>query len=155
MKCVAEYSSAEGRQVLEKLGLYSTLKDALAAPHLVVRRGVSRELKAHVGAVLARSGWAFDIRLGSGSQVSLSAFHHLGAGVQVQTGNVARAFYDLLKLQSMFDQERMKVGVMLLPTKAAARTLGDNIANFDRTRLEHDYYFSNAIDLPLMMFAFE
>jgi hypothetical protein len=71
----------------------------------------------------------------------------------MQTGNMSRMYADLLKLQHMFLSNTIKVGAMIVPSHAAAKNLGDNIANADRLMRELDI-FRKVIHMPLVVFAF-
>ena len=73
---------------------------------------------------------------------------------QLQTGNMSRAPYDLLKLQYLFQSERIEAAALALPTKAAARTIGDNIANAERIINELEL-FDRVISVPIIVVAFD
>jgi hypothetical protein len=75
--------------------------------------------------------------------------------LQVQLGNMARAFYDLMKLESLFHQGRAECGVLVLATQEAARDLGANHASFERVATEVRTVFADQIRIPLAIFAIE
>jgi hypothetical protein len=68
-------------------------------------------------------------------------------------GNVARAFYDLMKLQRLFDLEMISVGVLIVPMKSAAVKIGSNLASFERLSEEHELMFRSQINAPLVIFG--
>ena len=67
---------------------------------------------------------------------------------------MSRMYADLLKLQKLFMEDRIKLGAFVLPTSGAARTLGDNLANADRLEAELTI-FRKVIHMPIMIFSFE
>ena len=73
---------------------------------------------------------------------------------QVQTGNMSRAPYDLLKLEYLAQSKRIKAAAFALPTKFAAAKIGSNIANFERVSKELAV-FAQVIHVPILLIAFE
>jgi len=67
---------------------------------------------------------------------------------------MSRAPYDLLKLQYLFQSNRIEVAAIALPTKDAAKVIGDNIANAERVISELEL-FSRVITVPILVVAFE
>ena len=102
---------------------------------------------------LALNGWSGEITLNN--EYDLTVFSKKGdMAFQIQTGNASRAPYDLLKLQYLYAERQIAVGIFALPTRAAARVLGDNIASFDRVAGELDL-FDRIITVPILLIAFE
>jgi len=73
---------------------------------------------------------------------------------QLQTGNMSRAPYDLLKLQYLFQSQKIEAAALALPTKEAAKIIGDNIANAERVIRELQL-FDRVITVPILVVAFE
>jgi hypothetical protein len=73
---------------------------------------------------------------------------------QLQTGNMSRAPYDLLKLEYLYKSSRIKTAALALPTQDAAKVIGDNIAYAERVIRELKL-FESVITLPLLVVAFE
>lgn len=102
---------------------------------------------------LVSNGWSGEITINN--EYELTVFSkRADLAFQIQTGNASRAPYDLLKLQYMFVERSIAAGVLALPTRNAARILGDNIASFERVAGELAL-FSRIITVPLLLFAFE
>jgi hypothetical protein len=73
---------------------------------------------------------------------------------QLQTGNMSRAPYDLLKLQYLFQSKKIQAAGIALPTREAAKIIGDNIANAERVIKELEL-FDRVITVPILVVAFE
>ena len=73
---------------------------------------------------------------------------------QLQTGNMSRAPYDLLKLQYLFQSGKIEAAALALPTKEAAKEIGDNIANAERV-IKELQLFDRVITVPILVVAFE
>lgn len=102
---------------------------------------------------LALQGWSGEITINS--EYELTVFSKKGElAFQIQTGNASRAPYDLLKLQYLYAERSIAAAVLALPTRNAAKVLGDNIANFDRVAGELAL-FDRIITVPLLLLAFE
>ena len=56
--------------------------------------------------------------------------------VEVQFGNIARAIYDIFKMQASYGLDMIDIGVLILPMQDFSETMGDNIAYFQRVARE-------------------
>lgn len=70
--------------------------------------------------------------------------------VEVQFGNMARAIYDVFKMQVSYSQDRIDVGVLIVPMKDFADTIDENIAHFERVARELPYA-KMSITLPILV----
>ena len=75
-------------------------------------------------------------------------------GLMIQTGNITRAFYDLLKFQSMYIMDKIDGCILVVPTVEAAKLLGSNISNFTRVRNELKLY-KHTINLPCLIIGID
>lgn len=155
MRLVATASHRHAQSALDELKLGSVAKDALNAPRLDVTQGSSKLIKAYVASYLTKVGWASPVRIDPGQGLTLNAQHRSGVVFHAQTGNIARAFYDLMKLQSLHLQGRAPAAILVVPTSAAARIIGGNLASFDRVRNELKSLFFHQISVPILLAAFE
>jgi hypothetical protein len=110
-------------------------------------------VKEHFEARWAELGWASEVAVDPQRNPTINAMKQR-IGMTVQTGNIARAFYDLLKFQAMYLNSRVDVAVLMVPTAAAASTLGSNIANFSRVTDELELFF-HIITVPVLIVSFE
>jgi len=67
---------------------------------------------------------------------------------------MARFYADLLKLQAQFLEEKITSAIYILPTRNAAKVMGENIANFERLTAELTNTFSKVITVPLLIYGF-
>lgn len=155
MRLANSYSAADGLSFLTSQLQLDVIKDSIASAPFVLNRGAGPAVKSHVGEYLADRGWATNVRIDVERALTINTFHHTGIALQVQVGNIARAFYDLLKLESVVRLQKVRVGVLVVPTKNAARQLGENLANFERLSGEHRDLFNSIIEMPLVILGFE
>ncbi len=103
---------------------------------------------------LKTKGWSGQVRLSSKSSISITAMLR-NIGLCTQTGNMARMYADLMKLQAMYMDEKIKAAIFVLPTKACANSFGGNVANYDRFLNELTNIFSKVITVPMVIIGFD
>src|SRR5579859_1945397 len=106
-------------------------------------------IKSHFQSRWNVSGWASDPVVHTDHNLTINAMKQR-TGLTVQTGNITRAFYDLLKFQAMFLHNRIDMAVLMVPTAAAASILGSNLASFNRITDEMGLFF-HIITVPVLV----
>jgi len=127
--------------------------DLLDAPHIPVGKGCGRRVSLHLREQLTLRGWSDETRIDPSLQITIFSAGD-GFAFQVQTGNIGRAFYDLLKLQGLYLSRRIDGAIFVLPSGNAAASMGSNIANYDRV-IGEMAYFNRVISVPMLVLAFE
>lgn len=75
-------------------------------------------------------------------------------GLCLQTGNMARMYADLMKLQTLYLNNAIQGAVFVVPSQPVALAIGDNIAQ--ATRLERELeIFRKAFYVPTLIVALE
>jgi hypothetical protein len=97
--------------------------------------------------------WALNFRLDQEHQLAVTAIKE-DLAFQLQTGNMSRAPYDLLKLQYLYQSKRIAAAALALPTRDAAKIIGDNLANAERVCRELKL-FDRVITVPIIVVAFQ
>ena len=137
----------------EKRELKEWLTDVFEAPAIKIKKGCTSDIRAHVEREFINEGWALDVRLDTDSMIKVFAMKE-DMAFQLQTGNMSRAPYDLLKLEYLYKSGRIETAALALPTQDAAKVIGDNIAYAERVIRELKL-FDRVITLPLLVVAFE
>lgn len=127
------------------------IEAAIQACAITPARGKAAEIGATIMAGLVKSGWSGKVKLARDSKITITSAKK-SIGLCLQTGNMARMYADLLKMQQMYLNKAIKAGVMIVPTRAAAKSLGDNIAHATRLQTELDI-FRSVIHMPLVVLA--
>ena len=135
MHAVEAFSHRFGKEVVESRELGEEVLLAVKAPEVVMARGNAAAINEVIRNQLSKAGWALDPKVHSHFQLDINAIKNRVA-LTVQTGNVTRAFYDLLKFQAMHLNDRIDAAVLVVPTHGASRALGSNIASFTRVTKE-------------------
>ena len=153
MKYVQTFSHRHGLEVVRDAGLYDEIIAFLQAPKIAVASKSSKIVKQHMDRALQRAGWALSPQVAPGFELDVNGMKNRIC-LTTQAGNIARAFYDLLKFQALYLGDRIDAAVLVLPTKHAARALGSNIAQFDRVTNELKL-FKHVVTVPLLVVSFE
>lgn len=102
---------------------------------------------------LIQNGWTKKIILTEKSKISISAAKQR-IGLCIQTGNMARFYADLIKMQALFLNSKITSAIYIIPTKECAREIGSNVANFERLVNELENVFSKVITVPMLIIGF-
>lgn len=108
--------------------------------------------KAILGS-LKESGWAMSVAVAAGSDITITAMKG-EVGLCLQTGNMARMYADLIKLQTLYLDNVIRSAAILVPSEALARTLGSNVAQSRRLDRELDI-FRKAYHVPTLVYSLE
>jgi hypothetical protein len=98
-------------------------------------------------------GWSDEARLDPLSSITITSVRE-NVGLCFQTGNMARIYADLLKLQLLFSREKIVGAIFIIFTRLTASELGDNIANFDRLTKELEIFYQ-VISVPIFTIGLE
>ncbi|MDF1732957.1 MAG: hypothetical protein P1U49_15735 [Minwuia sp.] len=137
----------------ERRDLKEWLTDVFEAPAIKIEPRCTPAIREHVETEFLNEGWALNVDLDQGYRLKVFAQKH-DLAFQLQTGNMSRAPYDLLKMQYLFQSQRIEAAALALPTKEAAKLIGDNIANAERV-INELQLFDRVITVPILVIAFE
>lgn len=142
------FSHHDGAKFTDKK-IREQIINILEETNFKIKEGCANELRKSILSQLKKVGWSDDFMLDAHSQISLTSSNddHV---LCFQTGNMGRFYADLLKLQYVFKSKKAKAAFYLLPSKAAAKKIGSNIANFDRFTSELNL-FKEIITIPTLV----
>jgi hypothetical protein len=152
VKLVDEYSHRLGAESIDEAGQLEPIRRLCAGP-ILLEKGAGPAVNEYFRMELASNGWALDARVDPRFNLDVNALRD-GIALTVQTGNITRAFYDLLKFQTMHLNDRASAGILILPSALAAARIGSNIANFERVASELKL-FKHIIVLPCLLLSIE
>lgn len=153
MRFVEAFSLHNGDTEWQRRELYEWLTDLFEAPKIAIERGCTGRIRAHLHEELSNAGWSYNVRIDPNFDLTVTGIYR-DLAFQVQTGNISRAMYDLLKLQYLWTQGKIEGAALAVPTKIAADIIGSNIANVDRLWGEVRL-FDRIVTVPLLLISFE
>src|SRR5437016_1128966 len=116
------YSHRHAEQVLIEKGLLEEISGLVDQPAIAVAPKATPVIKAAFRKKLSDTGWVLEPLVHQDYKLTINALRS-GVGLTIQTGNMARGFYDFLKFQVLYLQEKIDVAVLIVPTISAADTL--------------------------------
>jgi hypothetical protein len=153
MKLAFVYDHHNARTDWSSRDLEEWLTDIFEAPAIALKPRCTPNIRQHVSNAFSNNGWALDVKIDEALNLTVFAMKS-DMAFQLQTGNMSRAPYDLLKLQYLYQCEKINCAAMALPTRDAAAAIGDNIANAERLSNELQL-FNRVITVPILLIAFD
>jgi hypothetical protein len=151
MNCTI-HSHCAGDQALPK-ALQKEIEAAIKTITVKPAQGTATKLRDAFLAHLKGSGWSSKVAVSRDSDMTITSMKG-DVGLCMQTGNMARMYADLIKLQTMYLDNAIKSAAIVVPSQPMAALLGDNIAQ--ATRLERELaIFRKAYHVPTIIFALE
>lgn len=150
---VEKTSFHSGEHIIEKR-ILDPLIDTLEKLEMEFVNGKSSEIRQAIMDDLQNTqGWSHQVKIQQHLGLTITSMNRR-VGLCIQTGNMSRFYADLLKLQTLFLKDKINVAIYILPSKKAAKSLGDNITNSERFKSELDL-FKHIITLPILVLAIE
>jgi hypothetical protein len=153
MKFASAYSLHHGDVAWEERELSEWLTDLFEAPNITIEPGCTGKIRNHLRDELTNAGWSYNVRIDPRLDLTVTGMSQ-DLAFQVQTGNISRAMYDLLKIQYLFEQKKIEAAALAVPTKQAADIIASNVSHVDRVWGELQF-FDRIVTVPLLVVAFE
>lgn len=153
MNLAFTYSHHNGVAEWQKREMYEWVTDVFAAPSVRLGRGCTSSIRQHVSREFQGEAWGLDVKIDQDLNLTVFALKD-DLAFQLQTGNMSRAPYDLLKLQYLHQSRKIEGAAIAVPTNFAARKIGSNIANAERLQREIET-FDRVITVPILLIAFD
>ncbi len=147
------YNYRSGREIVPKELLEGVIRILEGMDHRLGKYEI-RRFKDRLSDQLQMQGWPGPVNLSATSSITITSLYRR-VGLCAQTGNMARMYADLLKLQALYLDENLKAAIYLVPTKACANAFGGNVANYERFLNELRNIFSRVITVPMVVIGFD
>ena len=101
-------------------------------------------------------GWSSNVAIGQGTNISIASVHK-DVGMAIQFGNISRIYADLMKLQTLYIEEKISSGIIIVPHRDLISRLSksgglDNRCSFNRLVRELPI-FSKIITIPIIVYG--
>lgn len=133
--------------------LQKEVASAIAAVNVKPARGTVKKLRDALINELKVAGWSKEVAVSKNSDMTITSAKG-EVGLCLQTGNMARMYADLIKLQAMYLDNAIRSAVIVVPSQPIASQLGSNIAQAKRLERELEI-FKKAYHVPTVIFALE
>jgi len=151
MKYVA-YSHCAG-DISVPLDIQEEIGAAITACSVKPVKRSAPKIRESILGSLKGAGWSSEVAVAKGSDVTITSMK-ADVGLCVQTGNMARMYADLIKLQTLYLDNAIQSAVIVVPSNRVAKLVGSNIA--EATRLERELQiFKKAYHVPTLVFGLD
>lgn len=111
------------------------------------------DFKKYLIPAIHKKGWSDEYYLDRTSKITITSIKEK-TGLCIQTGNMARMYADLLKLQSLYSRGTITGGVLILATASCGKSFGGNVASYERV-IRELAIFEKVITMPLLIIGFD
>ena len=150
---ITKYYHKSGDKIIAE-DVLKNVENALMDISTPLKKRCAPDLRLTILDSLRKVGWSDKVRISSKRGLKLTARNGKTA-LCLQTGNMARFYADLLKLQAQFVEDKIACAIYILPIKVAANQMGENMANFERLTSELKSMFSKVITVPMIVIGFD
>lgn len=126
---------------------------AAAAIDVRIEKRAAPHMRNQFVGELRTRGWSSEVTVARESDMSITSMRD-GIGLCLQTGNMARMYADLIKLQTLYLDNAIQGAVLVLPSQPVAIAIGDNIAQAARLERELEI-FRKAYYVPTLIVSLE
>ena len=153
MRVVQIDSFSGGVEEFAKLGYLDFMKNSLTTDAIRMKPGCTSKIRSHVDTVLKIDGWAVPYQINGKNDLKITARKE-DMVFQIQTGNISRYSYDLLKLQYVYSEGFARCACLAVPSLKASKLISGNLANGERIANEMEI-FRKFINVPLLLLTFD
>jgi len=129
------------------------IAQAISLVEVKIGPKVAPKIRDAILGSLKANGWTGKVPVAKGSDITITSMRD-EVGLCLQTGNMARMYADLIKLQTLYLDNAIKSAVIIVPSEPVALSLGSNIAQAKRLERELDI-FEKAYHVPTLVYALE
>ncbi len=133
--------------------LQAELGEIIATVPAKYERGAVKQIRDPLLIKLKECGWSGKVDVARGSDMTITSIQDR-VGLCLQTGNMARVYADLIKLQTLYLDNAISAAVLIVPSQPLALALGSNIAQAPRLERELEI-FRKAYHVPTLLYALE
>lgn len=133
--------------------LADEIHDVIGSIDIPPTRGAAPRIRRQCLSGLKARGWSGELPVARGSDMSITSMKD-GVGLCLQTGNMARMYADLIKLQTLYLDNAASAAIIIMPSQPLALLIGDNIAQTARLERELEI-FRKAYHVPTLVFGLE
>lgn len=146
------YSHCAGRERVPK-HVQTEIAEAIAEVEATYEKGGVRRIRGPLATALKQRGWSGEVEVSRGSEMTITGMQGR-VGLCLQTGNMARVYADLMKLQTLYLDNAIDAAVIIVPSKELALAIGSNVAYATRVERELEI-FRKAYHVPTLLFSLE
>jgi len=127
--------------------------EAITGVEVRAEKGAAPKIRDQFLTNIKGLGWSGEVPVARGSDMTITSMKD-GVGLCLQTGNMARMYADLIKLQTLYLDNAIASAIIVVPSQPLALQIGSNIAQSARLERELEI-FRKAYHVPTLLMALE
>ncbi|XHS77072.1 hypothetical protein ACFJGW_15255 [Burkholderiaceae bacterium UC74_6] len=129
------------------------IESAIAAIAIKPVEGAATKIRDAFLTTIKTLGWSGEVAVSKDSDMTITSSKD-NVGLCLQTGNVARIYADIIKLQVLYFNNAISSAAIVVPSQEVARAIGKNLAQANRLERELEI-FKKAYHVPTVVYALE
>lgn len=129
------------------------VEGAITAIDIKPAEGSATKIRDQFLSGIKAAGWSGEVAVSKDSDMTITSSKD-SVGLCLQTGNVARIYADIIKLQVLYFDNAISSAVIVVPSQEVAKVIGKNIAQAKRLERELEI-FKKAYHVPTLVYALE
>ncbi|CAN7509529.1 hypothetical protein LJR290_003452 [Variovorax sp. LjRoot290] len=129
------------------------IEAAIAAITVKPVEGSATKIRDAFLTTMKTLGWSGEVQVSKDSDMTITSGKG-DVGLCLQTGNVARIYADIIKLQVLYFNNAISSAAIVVPSPEVARIIGKNLAQAKRLERELEI-FKKAYHVPTLVYALE
>ncbi|SOY54127.1 conserved hypothetical protein [Cupriavidus taiwanensis] len=146
------YSHCAGDKAVPK-GHQKEIEAAISSISVKPAQGAAKKVRDAFLVAIKTYGWSGEVQVSKESDMTVTSSKS-GVGLCLQTGNVARIYADIIKLQTLYFDNAISCAAIVVPSNEVARLFGKNIAQASRLERELEI-FKKTYHVPTLVYALE
>lgn len=147
-----KYSHCAGDKSVPK-GHQKDIETAIASITIKPTEGSATKIRDAFLTTMKTLGWSGEVPVSKDSDMTITSRKD-NVGLCLQTGNVARMYADIIKLQVLYFDSGISSAAIVVPSQEVAKIIGKNIAQAKRLERELEI-FKKAYHVPTLVYALE
>ncbi|MBN9372705.1 MULTISPECIES: hypothetical protein [unclassified Hydrogenophaga] len=147
-----KYSHCAGDKSVPK-SHQKDIEAAIAAITIKPAEGAATKIRDAFLITMKSMGWSGEVQVSKDSDMTITSSKD-NVGLCLQTGNVARIYADIIKLQVLYFDNAISSAAIVVPSQEVAKAIGKNIAQAKRLERELEI-FKKAYHVPTLVYALE
>jgi hypothetical protein len=133
---------------IDNIDISKILKDIKALDYNPMLENISK-LKSSLTNIFSKNGFILDRNLGT-TKLKINGTKN-NTGLAIQTGNAARFYADILKLQWLYEKDKIDNAIYVCLSKFSSKdSYSSNLINSERVIRELNF-FDNIIKIPILL----
>lgn len=131
----------------------NNIRNIIGAIDINIEKGSAPKLRKLITEEVQKYGWSGKVKVDTTKEITIPSMKK-EISLCIQTGNISRFYSDILKLETLYKNNKTTCGIYIVLKNEAAKRAGNNIANYERVISELELY-RHTITIPIVVIGIE